>query len=101
MSEKLYLHFIFSIVASSDIVDRKGIVDSWTLYMLLAAFSLVTITVLLQISRSTMECNNYASKSSSPSSHSVLHKPILILVKDMKSCHWSINFSNEGNIIWY
>jgi len=67
--------------------------------MLLAAFSLVINTVVLQISRSTMECNNYASKSSSPSSHSVPHKPILILVKYMKSCHWSINFSDEGNII--
>jgi len=59
---------------------------------------LVINAVLLQSSRNAMECNIYASKSSFPSSHSVLHKPILILVKDMQSCHCSINFSDEGNI---
>ena len=53
--------------------------------MLLTAFSLVINTVLLQSSRNAKECNDCASKSSSPSSHSMLHKPILLLVKDLKS----------------
>jgi hypothetical protein len=44
------------------------------------------------------ECNSHSSKASFPFSCSMLHKPILILVKDVKPCQCSINFNNEGTL---